>query len=235
MFDPKQMQELTHALFTWSRADPHGFRAGGVPEGYTSFQFHHRPDPQRPEVQLTFLAALVDGEAVIQVMLPPPPPADSEERRQGSAVSLGVVGPSPREPDATCEGCGTTGTIGRAVRIDGDGNATETHRFCLTCWPEQSARYRARWEDEDRRSADDFFRGRREAQAGPGMTFEASTWHGTLDFVRLIERSMIAQIPPSPPDLAKIAADIQARAPEVEGEMPFEIESFIRRYAASAT
>ena len=232
MIDPMKMQEFSHALFTWSRADPHGFRTGGIPEGYTSIQLHHRPDPRGPEVQLTFKAALVDGEPVIEVQLPPAASAGAEHG-EACVVALGVAAPNPREPDAICEGCGVTGTVGRAVRTDNDGNATETHRFCLTCWPEQSARYRARWEDEDRRSADDFFRGRRAAQgAGPGSWFEASTWHGTLDFVRLIERSMIALIPPTPSDLADIAAQIQQRAAEVEGEMPFEVESFIRRYTS---
>jgi hypothetical protein len=64
------------------------------------------------------------------------------------------------------------------------------------------------------------------------MQFGAPTWHTALEIVRRIERGMRPQ-PPSPPDpesLAKLAAEFQRQAPEMLGEMPFEVEAFIRRY-----
>ena len=66
------------------------------------------------------------------------------------------------------------------------------------------------------------------------MVFEAATWHATLEFVREIEQTMIAPVPPSRGDLAQLAEEIGKNAPEVEGEMPFEVESFLRRYGAPA-
>lgn len=61
---------------------------------------------------------------------------------------MASTGLPKREPSDSCEARGVTGTIGRAVRTDADGRITELHRFCSTCWAEQSARYRARWEGE---------------------------------------------------------------------------------------
>jgi hypothetical protein len=37
-----------------------------------------------------------------------------------------------REPDTTCEGCGTVGTVGRAARHVG-GVMVEEHRYCARC------------------------------------------------------------------------------------------------------
>jgi hypothetical protein len=66
--------------------------------------------------------------------------------------------------------------------------------------------------------------------AGPGMWFEAATWHGTLDLVRQVERAMIAAVPPAADDLARLAAQIRERAGELEGEIPVEVEAFLQRY-----
>ena len=41
---------------------------------------------------------------------------------------------------------------------------------------------------------------------------------------------MIAPIPPAPDDLTELAAQIREQAPDLEGEMPFEVEAFLRRY-----
>ena len=65
-------------------------------------------------------------------------------------VTLHGTGLPPREPDAQCEACGAQGTVGRAVRFEENDEIREVHRFCRTCWPEQSARYKARWEEESR-------------------------------------------------------------------------------------
>jgi hypothetical protein len=66
------------------------------------------------------------------------------------------------------------------------------------------------------------------------MWFESATWHGTLEVVRIIQRTMIAPIPPSPHDLAEMAAQIREYAAEKEGEMPFEVEMFLRLYGEPA-
>jgi hypothetical protein len=182
----------------------------------------------------------VDGQAVIQVpelQSPEITQAPSAAVRDTASTQVQVIMPasSTREGDAVCEGCGALGTVGRASRTAPSGEALEIHRFCARCWPEQSARYRARWSEEDRTWSDQFLRGRVPARgAGPGMHFESATWHGTLEFVRQIERTMVTPVPPSPQGLARIAADIAGRASNFDGEMPFAVEAFVQRYGAHA-
>jgi hypothetical protein len=201
-------------------------------------QFHTRPDPRAPEVQLTLRAAIVDGQPVIQV---PELEARSESPSGGpgpsatpaeACVALPIESAATaHEAKAICEGCGRTGTIGRAVRTAPTGEPTEVHRFCAACWPEQSARYRARWLEEDRIRGDQFLRDRVAASgAGYGMYFAAATWHAALEIVEHVERSMIPSVPPSPEALARLAEDIERHAPALDGEMPFPIEAFIQRY-----
>ena len=239
MNGPPDMHGIIQFLSDWAAAQPRGYRTGGGGEDAVDYlQFHYRPDPDGPEAQLTFRADLYDGRPVIRVQLPAHARADTHTWASSSATAIAIVGrtdPPLREPSATCESCGAIGTVGRAIRTDERGDATEVHRFCFSCWPEQSARYRARWEEENRLAHEGFLR-RREPRpdgSGGGMTFEAATWHGTLEFLREIKASMVAPVPPSRADLERIAADIRDRAPEVEGEMPFEVEAFLRRYGTT--
>jgi hypothetical protein len=240
MDDSLEFEDVFRALSKWSRTTPRGARAGGGgPRGFDHIQLHARPDPQGPEVQLTFKARFVEGRPVIVVSCSPKP----EARRSlpdGTPVVLSTIedrspGKRGRDPAAVCEACGRLGTVGFAARTDGSGAVTEMHRFCADCWPEQSARYRARWEEERRRQRDAFLRGRAPAAgAEPGMTFHAATWHGILELVREIERTMVAPLPPIAEDLARLAAQIREQAPEFEDEMPLEVETFLRRYGTAA-
>lgn len=66
--------------------------------------------------------------------------------------------------------------------------------------------------------------------AARGMTFEAATWHATRELVREIERACSPPVAPNPADLAVLAAEIRRQAPEIEGDMPFEVEMFVRKY-----
>jgi hypothetical protein len=142
----------------------------------------------------------------------------------------------PREPDATCEGCGTQGTVARALRTDAGGRPTEVHRFCAACWPEQSARLRARWSEEDRVLADAWLRDPDSAPRPPsrGAAFESATWHATLAFVGMLMQDVHRGVGPSPTDLTAIAAEIRASMQEREGAVPFEVEVFLQRYGAPA-
>jgi len=232
---------VSRALNEWARTNPRGMRTGGGSSGgFDHIQLHTRPDPREPEVQLTLRAQLVDGRPVIVVSHSPTRSDAQRPGRRESVVAFGRVGDdggavSGRDPGAVCEACGATGTVGRAARTDASGSVAEMHRFCAACWPEQSARYRARWEEEDRRRRDAFFRDRAPAAGpGPGMWFESATWHGTLELVRQIERTMIAPLPPAADDLAQLAAEIREQASAFEGEMPLEVESFLRRYGPPA-
>ncbi len=147
-----------------------------------------------------------------------------------SSELIVVVGGEPvREPDALCEGCGVRGTVSRATRQDGRGNALEVHRFCAKCWPEQSARYEARWREERRIASDHWHRHPNEPPPPPsGMSFETATWHGILKYLEGYRRDGYESM--SEDVLARTAADIQARAPEMEGPMPYDVELFVRRF-----
>lgn len=239
-----QSSEAFRALNAWAKAPSRGVRSDGGLAGFGYLQLHFRPDDRGPEVQVTLRAALVGGRPVIQVQSSAPPPTVTRpEPVLESSLRVVVVGPEPderlgRDPSAVCEACGVVGTVGRAVRTDRTGAVIEAHRFCFDCWPEQSARYRARWMEEIRRARQRLFRRLEPAvpNGGQGMAFEAATWHTTVDMVRRIEATMTAPAPPAPPspeELEQIAAQIAANAPQLEGEMPFEVEMFIRRYGRS--
>jgi len=140
-----------------------------------------------------------------------------------------------REPEQQCEACGVRGTLGRAARFRDDGTILEMHRFCRACWPEQSARYRARWTEEDRMAHEEFFRTRRTGGlATPSCAFEAATWHGALEVLHQVHMRMIPHSPPSANELAAIAAQWKQLAAEIDEPMPWEIEAFVRQYTADA-
>jgi hypothetical protein len=236
---PFDTRALFKAINEWASAKQgRGFRAAGGNGGYSFIQLHTRPDPRGPEKQLTFRAAIVDGHAVIQIPELEPSRSDDttpETRSDGASVAsfVGTIDTESlgRDPDAVCEGCGVVGTVGRAVRTSADDQHREVHNFCAKCWPEQSARYRARWKEEDRLWREEFHRGRTKARgAGPGMGFISATWHGILEMIDKIEATMVAPAPPTKEALAAIAADIERHAAEREGEMPYRVEAFIRRH-----
>lgn len=231
------VRPLMAAITTWATTLPHGCRLSGSAGGLSYLQLHTRPDPQGPEVQLTFRPMIVDGHAVIVVEHPALEQSNARVDATSNSARAQYVIPemSPRDPTARCESCGVVGTVGRASRTDSTGAILESHQFCLACWPEQAARYRARWSEEDRVWQDRFLRGLEPARgAGPGMAFEAATWHSTLKLVRDIQRQMIAPMVPSKESLAEMASQIQANASRFEGDMPFEVEAFIRRYGPPA-
>ena len=166
------------------------------------------------------------------------------ESRSGEVI-LAVGGHPAREPDATCEGCGTRGTVGRATRHAGEqGVVVEQHRYCARCWPEWSAFYRARWEDESRRASLAWRDRRPEDRNTPpprpmGMSFETATWHPTIELVRTLTRqahalnaapSTAAERTRFAEHSARVAADIRRGAAEREGPMPIEVRAFLAEF-----
>jgi len=233
-FDPKP---LITAIRDWATTLPSGYRLSGSQAGLAYLQLLTQPDPQGPEVQLTFRPVMVDGHPLIRVEHPAletesaPDRAPDRDSELAVRVLREVASSAAREPDARCEACGVIGTVGHASRTDSGGAVLESHRFCGACWPEQMARYRARWSEEARLHSDRFLRGQEPARgAGPAMAFEAATWHITLELVRGIQRQLIAPVPPSKEALADLAREIETTAPLFDGEMPYEVEAFIRRF-----
>lgn len=145
-----------------------------------------------------------------------------------------------REPEASCEACGARGTVGRAIRTAQDGEPLEVHRFCARCWPEESARYEARWREEDRLATEAWLRSAGTVSPPTrGMTFESATWHMTLDLLTEIMREVRRRergedAAPRPEDLARLADEIRQQAAEMEGPMPLEVEMFLQRFGAPA-
>jgi hypothetical protein len=140
------------------------------------------------------------------------------------------------EPDAVCEGCEARGTVGRASRGDTASAKLEEHRFCADCWPEWSAFYRARWQEQARRASTAWLDRPRDArdQTPPrasGTWFESATWHGVIDFVRNVTlQARYYRDPPSPEALARYAADIRALTPTKVGPMPREVRAFLAEF-----
>jgi hypothetical protein len=140
------------------------------------------------------------------------------------------------EPDAACEGCGARGTVGRATRGDVGSAQIEEHRFCADCWPEWSAFYRARWQEQRRRASSEWHDRPPEARdAAPppasAVWFESATWHGVIDFVqKMTLQARFYRDPPNAEVMARFAADIRAQAPSKVGPMPREVRSFLAEY-----
>jgi len=63
------------------------------------------------------------------------------------------------------------------------------------------------------------------------MGFESATWHGALEFVRQIEWAARLSNSSTEADLTEIARELKASASEHVGEMPLEIEAFIREHS----
>jgi len=242
MFDQEFRRALRAALMSWASADSHGCRTGGSSDhGFDFLQLHHASGPHEPDQHLTIRASLVDGRPVVMIDLPQlvtDRATDAATRAATQTVSLGgsVDEPPLRDPDATCEGCHAVGTVGCAVRFDTQQVPVELHRFCAACWPEHSARYRARWDEEVRLARASTRRDDGHAPSSPPTStmIGAATWHGPLELVQQLQQALIPTVPPTRADLARVAAELARVAPTLEGEMPLEVAAFIDRYGGAA-
>jgi len=140
------------------------------------------------------------------------------------------------DPNATCEGCGARGTVGRAVRSDATGQPIEEHQFCADCWPEWSAFYRARWQEAVRRASIAWRDRAPENRASTpplasGMWFESATWHGVIYFVqKLTLQARYYRDPPPRDVLGRVASEIRAKAHEKVGPTPIEVRAFLAEF-----
>ena len=157
------------------------------------------------------------------------------------AAVIVPVGGSAVDPDATCEGCGVRGTVGRAVRSDATGGPLEEHRFCANCWPEWSAFYRGRWQEAVRRASIAWRdRSPHDQSSTPspasGMSFESATWHGVIEFVqKMTLQARYYRDPPSRDVLSRLASEIRAVAHEKVGPMPLEVRAFLAEFGREAS
>src|SRR3954468_8118012 len=81
MNDRLNSRAVMKAINAWAASEARGLRASGGHGGFSLIQFHTRPDPRAPEVQISLVAAIVDGQAVIQIPeLDSPRPEDRDTR-----------------------------------------------------------------------------------------------------------------------------------------------------------
>ena len=136
-----------------------------------------------------------------------------------SFVELCGSGLPPKDPAAHCDACGCVGTVSRAIRLC-DGVEQQHFRFCATCWVEESARLRARWDDEDAQAQDAAFRTRdQQRRPSMGSAFESATWHGARAFFsdRILPKLHSAE-PFSAKYLRSVADRYRVAAPDMVGD-----------------
>ena len=140
----------------------------------------------------------------------------------------------PRDPTANCDRCGARGTVARAVRHTAPPLVL---RYCGPCWPAAQEELEARqseelkhWREAQRASFDvrKHTPGAPASEPPPAAWSSASrSWFDTRRFLALIALPTKGGPAPTSSDLAAIAADIRAKAAEMDGPIPQDIEDFL--------
>ena len=140
----------------------------------------------------------------------------------------------PRDPTAICDRCGARGTVARAVRHT---DPALVLRYCSPCWPAAQEELEARQNEElkhwreTRRASFEMQNHARGASAPPPPPAAWSSSSRSLfdarRFLALIALPAKGGPAPTSSDLAAIAADIRAKAAEMDGPIPQDIEDFL--------
>lgn len=148
---------------------------------------------------------------------------------------LAIYGYPLKDPAATCHACGALGTVGRAIRKVEEREVLH-RQTCATCWPTEYRSLNAQWEAATnawlthamnvRDSIEPSLRPHGQGAMG------GATWDGVEAFVRdHIRPTQQSATPMSRVELGAIAAQYQQLEPELVGEMPQLVRTFIRDYA----
>ena len=157
-----------------------------------------------------------------------------------SSVSVTVDETDPRDPDAQCDRCGRRGTVARAVRHS---EPPSVFRYCSSCWPDAQEELEAKQNDEleqSREAQRAFVAGGYPREALPSLptpvawSSSSRSWHDTRRFLELIAKPSSGGPAPTSTNLAMIAADIRAMAPEMDGPIPSDIQDFLDRHSPPA-
>lgn len=157
------------------------------------------------------------------------------ERSFSRSVSVIVTETDPRDPAARCDRCGSRRTVARAVRHT---DPPLVLRYCSPCWPAAQEELEARqrdelkqWQEAQRASFQVHDRYTSWASASPSApaawSSASRSWYDTRRFLALIAHPVKGGPAPTSSDLAAIAADIRAKAAEMDGPIPPDVEGFL--------
>lgn len=118
------------------------------------------------------------------------------------------MGPSPRELDGTCIGCGARGTVARAWRPARADSPAEVRRYCDACWPSAAA----------------------DLEEAGGWAWTSRSWHDVATFLGLLATVELGEWPATPAGLKALAAEIRETAEEMVGPMPESVAAFLARH-----
>lgn len=167
--------------------------------------------------------------------------------RRGSAGSRDKMGPDsvatltvydsdPRDPTARCDRCGNKGTV---VRVQRHEPAPLILRYCGPCWPAASEELEQRQRDEQKqwqtawREWNQMQRqGSSASEPTPPAAWSASSrsWYDARRFLELISQPVKGGPAATPAQLAEIATEISAKANEMDGPMPSDIQAFMTKH-----
>ena len=158
-----------------------------------------------------------------------------------SSVSVTVDETDPRDPAAQCDRCGRRGTVAKAVRHS---QPLLVFRYCSSCWPEAQQELEARQRDELKQwkeaqsvlAARDAYSREALASSSAAVAWSSSSrsWHDTRRFLALMAQPPNGGRAPTIIDLAVIAEDIRAKAAEMDGPVPPDIQEFLDRHSPPA-
>ena len=141
----------------------------------------------------------------------------------------------PREPHATCDGCGTIGTVARTTRFLSDGRVHEQRRFCAHCWPEQYALFEAEREIERQQWFESVHHAQGDSSVSRPLGTEVAdaTWMSVLGVIQTALNDTNAQ--PSEQEWRQFTAMLIEMAPTRERypPMPQEIAELIAKYGGT--
>ena len=159
-----------------------------------------------------------------------------------SVTVVTVDDTDPRDPTARCDRCGSRGTVARAVRHT---DPPLVLRYCSPCWPAAQEELKVRqqdelkqWQEAQRASFEMRDRHAGAASAPPSAAAAWSSasrsWYDTRRFLALIGHPVKGGPAPTWSNLAAIAADIRAKASEMDGPIPRDVEDFLSKHGPPA-
>jgi hypothetical protein len=163
-----------------------------------------------------------------------PVPPVKERPPQALVVVVGDdgSGPPPLDPEGVCVRCHAFGTV---ARVTVQSKPPRISRFCAAWRKEVRSEYMSHEPPRPPTTAHERIAFKDRSQR-PATSAESRSWDDTIDFIRLI---LAAREDPkqqqtiAPAALAEIAAGVSMKADKMDGEMPADVEAFVRQFSVS--